>query len=159
MSASIRNWLSLHVPQVLNVIVAESGKFVGLHLGRQSVVSSFAAPVKKNVNGVHEVCVGQAPAAVALLRYSQRVVLVLSYVFQFAFPPSEYQLSALAHRSIHTILRLPLKACSRQLNNSVGFRSAFNPLPIISCCALVRYRFAASEADYLSSLKEDLFKF
>lgn len=51
---------------------------------------------------------GKAPAAVFIIRYNQRVPTVLSYVLQFAEPPSAYNLESLAHRSVHSILRLPL---------------------------------------------------
>ena len=104
---SIRNWLSINVPQFSNIIIAESGKFLGWHLGRQSATLSFPAPIKKFVNRVHEICLGKAPAAVSLIRYNQRVLPVLSYVSQFAIPPDSFQIQALAHRSIHSILRIP----------------------------------------------------
>ena len=153
----IRNWLSLNVPQFSDIIIADSGKFLGWHLGRHSATLSFAAPIKKFVNRVHEICLGNAPAAVSLIRYNQRVVPVLSYVSQFAIPPDSFNVQALAHRSVHSILRLPPNSFSRILTNSVGFCSAVNPLPINSYCASVRYRFAISEATYLLELKKTLF--
>ena len=84
---------------------------------------------------------------------------VLSYVSQFAIPPAALNIEALAHRSLHSILRLPPQTFSRKLTNSIGFCSAIDPTPILSYCASVRYRFAVSEADYLIQLKEDLFTF
>ena len=78
----IRNWLSINVPPFSDIIIAESGKFFGWQLGRQSATLSFAAPIKKFVNRVHEICLGKAPAAVALIRYNQRALPVLSYVSQ-----------------------------------------------------------------------------
>ena len=104
---SIRNWLAANVPQFSNIVIAESGKFLGWHLGNQSATLSFAAPIKKFVNRVHEVCLGKAPAAVAVIRYNQRVVPVLSYVSQFAVPPGSCQVHPIAHRCLHSILRMP----------------------------------------------------
>ena len=104
---SIRSWLSTNVPEFSDIIIAESGKFLGWHLGTQADTRSFSAPIKKFVNRVHEVCLGKAPAAVSMIRYNQRILLVLSYASQFAIPPDSFRVNALAHRSIHSILRIP----------------------------------------------------
>ena len=85
--ASIRNWLNINVPEFKDIIIAESGKFVGWILGRQSATLSFAAPVKKYINRVQEIVVGSAPSTVSIIRYNQRAVPVLSYVSQFAISP------------------------------------------------------------------------
>ena len=120
---------------------------------------SFAAPVKKYINRVQEIVVGSAPSTVSIIRYNQRAVPVLSYVSQFAIPPKSFNLEALAHRSIHSVLRLPPQTFSRALTNTVGFCSAIDLTPIKSYCAAVRYRFAVSEAEYLIQLKEEVFAF
>ena len=73
---SIRDWLTINVLQFANIVISESGKFLGWHLGRHSATLSFAAPIKKFVHRVQEVCLGKAPAVEALFRYNQRVVLV-----------------------------------------------------------------------------------
>jgi hypothetical protein len=44
---SIRNWLAVNVPQFSDVVIAESCKFLGWHLGRHSAILSFAAPFKR----------------------------------------------------------------------------------------------------------------
>ena len=156
---SIRNWLAVNVPQFVDIVIAESGKFLGWHLGRHSATLSYAAPIKKFSHRVQEICIGKAPVAVALVRYNQRVVPVLSYVAQFAVPPDCYKISALAHRSVHSVLRMPGNSMSRQLTNSVGFCSGISPLSINSYCASVRYRFAVSEASYLEQLRADIFAY
>ena len=117
----------------------------------------FLPPIKKFVNRVHEICLGKAPAAVALIRYNQRVLPVLSYVSQFAIPPDSFHIQALAHRSVHSILRIPPNSFSRKMTNSIGFCSMISPLPISSYCAAVRFRFASSEAPYLRELMKDIF--
>ena len=89
---SIRSWLATNVPEFSGIIIAESGKFLGWHLGTQADTRSFSAPIKKFVNRVHEVCLGKAPAAVSMIRYNQRVLFVLSYVSQFAIPPTPFVL-------------------------------------------------------------------
>ena len=155
--SAIRAWLLVNVPEFADVIIASSGKFLGWHLGRQSDVLSFAAPIKKFANRVHEIVAGKAPAAPSIIRYNQRVPTVLSYVSQFAEPPEEYNVASLAHWAVHCILRLPANCYSRKLINSVAFCSGINPLPILSYCASVRYRFAASEGPYLIQLREDFF--
>ena len=91
---------------------------------------SFAAPIKKFVNRVHEICLGKALAAVALIRYNRRVLFVLSYVSEFAIPPVSFNVQALAHRSLHYTLRVPPNSFSRKLTNSIGFCSGISPLPI-----------------------------
>ena len=156
---SIRNWLAVNVPQFVDIVIAESGKFLGWHLGRHSATLSYAAPIKKFSQRVQEICLGKAPAATSLVRFNQRVVPVLSYVAQFAVPPLSYKLSALAHSAVHSILRLPGNSLSRQLTNNIGFCSGISPLPINSYCASVRYRFAVSEAAYLEQLRSDIFEY
>ena len=68
-------------------------------------------------------------------------------------------MEALAHGAIHSILRLPPNTFSRKLTNSISFCSGIDPLPILSYCSAIRYRFAASEAPYLIQLREDFFSF
>jgi len=108
---------------------------------------------------VQEICLGRAPAAAAIVRYNQRAIPVLSYVAQFAVPPESYKISALAHRSIQSILRMPGNSISYKLANNVGFCSGISPLAINSYCASVRYRFAVSEASYIEQLRTDIFQY
>ena len=42
--------------------------------------------MKKFEHRVHEIVAGSAPAPIAILRYNQRAVPVLSFVSQFACP-------------------------------------------------------------------------
>ena len=100
----IRNWLAINVPQFPNIVIAESGESLGWYLGRHSPTLSFTAPVKKFVHRIHEICLGKAPAAVAVIRYNQRLVPVLSYVARFAIPPEALKIQSLAHRALHSIL-------------------------------------------------------
>ena len=90
-------------------------------LGQNSTALSFKAPIKKFVQRVQEVCSGGAPAAASIVRYNQRVISVLSYVAQFVEPPKELGLAALAHPSVHSILRVPPNCMSRKLTNSIVF--------------------------------------
>ena len=83
----------------------------------------------------------------------------MSYVAQFAVPPDSYNVSSLAHSSVHSILRIPGNSFSHKLTNNVGFCFGISPLPINSYCASVRYRFAASEASYLEQLGGDIFNY
>jgi len=46
--SAIRAWLIVNVLEFADIIISNSGKFLGWHLGRQGAVLSFAAPVKKN---------------------------------------------------------------------------------------------------------------
>ena len=97
LTQSIRNWLEVNVRQFSNIVIAESGKFLGWHVGRHSAILSCAATIKKFFVRVPEICLGEAPAATALVRYNRRAVPVLSYVAQFAVPPDSYRVSSLAH--------------------------------------------------------------
>ena len=58
----IRAWLVVNVLEFADIIIASSGKFLGWHLGRQGAVLSFAAPIKKFCNRIHEIVAGKAPA-------------------------------------------------------------------------------------------------
>ena len=51
-----------------DIIIAESGNVVGWYLGRQSATLSFAAPVKKYINRVHEIVVGSARCSGSVTR-------------------------------------------------------------------------------------------
>ena len=127
--------LAVHqCPRFSDIIIADSGEFLGWHLGSQAASRSFSAPIKKFVNRVHEICLGKAPTAVSLIRYNQRVLPVLSYVSQFAIPPDSFHVNALAHRSIHSILRIPPNSFSVLLTNTIGFCSMIDPLPISAYC-------------------------
>ena len=65
------------------------------------------SPIKKFGNRVLEIVSGRAPATSSIVRYNQRGPAVLSFFSQFAVPPEEYDVEALAHGAIHSILRLP----------------------------------------------------
>ena len=119
--------------------------------------ASFKPPIKKITHRVQEIISGAAPATVSVLRYNQRAVTVLSYVSQFASPPKDYKIEALAQRSLHSVLRLPPQTFARNLTNSIGFCTNVDPIPIRSYCTAVRFRFAISEAPYLYQLKQDVF--
>ena len=147
----------VNVLEFEEITIADSGNCLGWHLGRQGNILSFAAPMKKFGNRVAEIIAGKAPATSSIVRYNQRGPSVLSYVAQFAEPPDEYNLEALAHGAIHSILRLPPNTFSRKLTNSIVFCSSINPLPILAYCTAIRYRLAVSEAPYLIQLREDFF--
>ena len=76
----------MNVPEFANIIIAESGNFLGWQLGRQPVFLAFHAPIKKFSNRVQEIVMGRAPAATSIIRYNQRGPSVLSYVSRFAEP-------------------------------------------------------------------------
>ncbi len=121
-------------------------------LETSSTQQSRALLTSTSGGGKHARSASASQAAVAMIRYNQRVLPVLSYVSQFAVPPDSFNVLALAHRSVHSILRIPPNSFCRKLTNTIGF----NPLPINSYCASVRYRFAVSEASYLVDLKRDI---
>ena len=68
LTQSIMSWLSINVPQLVDSIISDSGKFLGWYLGRQAATLSFAAPIQKFVKRVHEICLGKAPAVVVMIR-------------------------------------------------------------------------------------------
>ena len=118
--ASIKEWLAVDVPEFANIIIDAPGPFLGWQLGRQSALLSFSAPITKFTNRVQEIVMGKAPARTSIIRFNQRGPAVLSYVSQFAEPHEEYNPAALAHRAIHSILRLPPNIFSRKLANSIA---------------------------------------
>ena len=89
----------------------------------------LCCPIKKFGNRVLEIVSGRAPATSSIVRYNQRGPAVLSYVSQFAEPPEEYDVEALAHGAIHSILRLPPNTFSRKLTNSIFFAQGLTLYP------------------------------
>ena len=108
------------------------------------------------VQRVQEVCSGGTLAAASTVIYNQRALSVLSYVAKFVEPPKELGLAALAHRSIHSILRLPPNCMFRNLTNSISFCTLIDHIPIAIYCSAVRFRFAASEAQCLLELRKNI---
>ena len=125
----------------------------------RSAVCSFivCCSIKKFSDRDQEIVMGKAPAATSIIGYNQRGPSVLSYVSQFAKPPAEYGLESLAHRAVHSILRLPPNTFSRTLTDSIACCSEVNPLPIRSYCSAVRYRFAVSEVPLSDSAAGSFF--
>ena len=156
LKSAIKVWLGDFVPEFKDFLIQESGKFLGWYIGIDATRISFRAPVKKFSHRVQEIVAGAAPASASLLRYNQRSVTVLSYVAQFADPPKDLGLAALAQRSVHSILRMPPNSMSRQLAHSIGPFCIVEPIPIISYCAAIRFRFASSIAEQLEALKTDI---
>ena len=103
--SSIRNWLSVNVPEFINIRIADHGKYLGWYLGKEDVSRSFEAPLLKFQDRVQEVVEGSAPMYLAIQRYNQRAVSVLSYVSQFAV--SDADLSSLQQTALHKVFRLP----------------------------------------------------
>ena len=58
----IREWLRINVPDFANFIIADSGKYLGWYLGRNSVELSFSSPFSKFASRVKGVFDGNAPA-------------------------------------------------------------------------------------------------
>ena len=86
-SMGIQSRWKINVPQFSDIIISDSGKFLGWHLGRQSATLSFAAPITKFVNRVHEICLGRAPAAVAVIRYNRKGFPCFVIRFSVCDPP------------------------------------------------------------------------
>ncbi len=149
---AIRAWLLVNTPEFADFAIQASGKYLGWHLGVNAVNISFVAPVNKFVNRIEEICLGRAPTIPSVLRYNQRAVSVLSYVAQFAVPPATSKLASLGQWAVHRILRLPPQSMPRDLMHSIGFCTIVEPLPLLSYCAAVQYRFAHSESEYLVGL-------
>jgi len=173
---AVRSWLKVNVPDFQDFSITGAGKYLGWYLGRNSIALSYAAPLEKYASRVQEVVDGSAPATVAIVRYNQRVVPVLSYVAQFAAPQASkclrlkqrqfsekvtvlnetVDLADREHGAIHRILRMPPKCMSRELMHSIGFASIVSPTPVINYSLAIMYRFALSEKPYLYSLASDI---
>ena len=83
---AVKAWLRDNVPDFQDFLVSSSGKYLGWFLGMGAADLSSQGPIKKFVHRVHEIVAGNAPAPITVLRYNQRAVPVLSFVFQFACP-------------------------------------------------------------------------
>ena len=156
LESSIRNWLREHVPELVDFKIKSSGKYLGWILGVDSCKRSYEAPLAKFRDRVLEVCSGDAPSTVAILRYNQRAVTVLSYVAQFSPPPCERSIAELSHNAVHKVLRLPPKSMSRSLVHSIAFCTAVDPIFLPHYCAAILYRFAASERDAIFTLRDNI---
>ena len=84
---AVRRWLRDHIPEFANFKIASAGKYLGWHLGLEGSQLSWIAPLAKYQARVLEIVDGHAPATVALQRYNQRAVTVLSYVAHLCNPP------------------------------------------------------------------------
>jgi len=156
--SAIKNWLKVNVPDFASFVIADAGKYLGWILGRNSIHKSFNEPARKYVDAVHEICIGQAPATVALCRYNQRAVPIFSYVAQFADPPKEVDVEGLSQWAVHSVLRMPPQSMSRQLMYSIGFCSLIEPLPLKAYCSAILFRFASGIRIYLSQLRQEVVK-
>ena len=107
------------------VLIASSGKYFGWFIGRESIRSSFAAPLDKFQDRVQVIVDGAAPAPLALRRYNQTAVTVLSFVSQFAVPGTGdaggINLNARQHTAIHRVLRMPALSMPRTLMHAISF--------------------------------------
>ena len=83
---AVKQWFRCNIPEFVDFEVANSGKYLGWHLGLDATPKSFAEPLRKYGLRVSEICDGLAPVTVSLLRYNQRAVPVLSCVSIQWFP-------------------------------------------------------------------------
>lgn len=150
----IRAWLHAHVPEFADFSIQSSGKYLGYILGVDSCKKSYVAPLKKFRDRILEVSSGNAPSTVAIVRYNQRAVTVLSYVAQFSHPPCAKSVRELSHNAVHKILHMPPKCMSRQLSHTISLFSAVDPLPLWEYCLAILFRFASSERSALLELRE-----
>ena len=169
---AIRNWLVENMPECSEFAICAYGKYLGWWLGVDSVNISYKAPLVTFVHRGEEGVGGKAPATTSIVRYNQRCIPVLSYVAQFAPPPSFSEghepgilqkelagswpplykgksggvcVEALAHGVIHKIIRIPPKSMPRALCHSMSFCIAVDHIPIKTYCAANLMRFAHSE--------------
>ena len=150
--SAVRAWLRDNVPEFQDFLISSSGKYLGWHLGRDSVELSFQDPIKKFVHRVHEIVAGNAPAPTAIVRYNQRAVPVLSFVSQFACPPVESNFPELDQWSVHKLLRIPSNCMSRKLCHTLACFTEVDPISLSDYCCANLFRFAHSQREYLLSL-------
>ena len=125
---------------------------MGWHLGVDSVSLSYRDPFNKFVSRVHEVAEGRAPAATAIIMYSQGAVPVISYVSQFALPHHDARLPELGQWSLQKEFRTPPKSMPRELCHSAAFCAEVGLVCFSACCSANLHRFAESESDNLLQL-------
>ena len=106
--------------------------------------------IKMKLNALSICCWGSALLYLAIPRYNQRAVSVLSYVSQFAV--SDADLSSLQQTALHKVFRLPPNSLSREVSTNVGLFTGIDPISLPEYCAAVRFRFAFSEQQYLFDL-------
>ena len=75
---AIRVWLAAHVPGFVSIRIESHGKYLGWHVGDSDVFHSFRSPVSKYKKRVVDIVEGAAAVFLALQRYNQRAVTVLS---------------------------------------------------------------------------------
>ena len=148
--AAVKLWLREHIPEFAEFQIAASGKYLGWHLGVDSATLSFHDPLAKFNKRVLEIADGKAPSTVAFLRYNERAVSVLSYVAQFAIPPSD--LGKLEYQARHKLLRMPPQSMSYDLSHRLEDFCGVAPTALEDYCLAVMYRFAHSERKYLAEL-------
>ena len=149
---AVRRWLRDHIPEFSEIKISSAGKYLGWHLGLEGSQLSWLAPLTKFQARVSEIAKGHAPATVALQRYNQRAVTVVSYVAQFALPLISTNIEAKEQQAIHKILRVAPNSFSRDSLCRIGEFTGVQPTPLFEYCLAVSYRFAYSERKYLASL-------
>ena len=152
----IRAWLRDNVLAFANFVIADSGKYLGWYLGRNSVELSFASPFSKFAARVKDVFEGNAPAATSIIKYNQRCVPVFSYHAQFSLSSREDNFAHKEHLAIHKILHMPPNSMSRDLMRHIDFCSVITPVWLEPYFSAIMLRFALSEKDSLLKLGQDI---
>ena len=150
--AAIRSWLKDNIPQWQDFQIVDTGKYLGIWLGRNSPTKTYEAPVEKFKQRVLQVFEGKSPSLPAVLQFNERVSPVFSYVSQVMLPPSSVDLESLEQHGIHKILHLPPNCMSRTLMHSISDFCAQVPRVSSASCAANMTRFAKSSFDFLHEL-------
>ena len=96
----------------------------------------------------------KAPVFLAVQRYNQRAVSVLSYLGQFSEP--EIDVAALQQVAIHKVLRLPPNSLSREAVFGITLFAGISPFNLTLFLSACMFRVAFSKKNYL---KTTLFSF
>lgn len=88
----------------------------------------------------------------AISRYNERAVTILSFVAEFSPPPPGSNMKVIGQHAIHKILRMPPNSLSCDLLRYLGCFSNIAPVCLEDYITACAYRFALSERDYLLDL-------
>ena len=96
-AAAIKAWLASNIPDWKDFHIVDTGKYLGIWLGKHAAQKTWEAPTRKYKQRVLEVFEGNAPSLPSVLLYNERVLPVFSYIAQVFHPPGKFDIKALEH--------------------------------------------------------------
>ena len=86
----IHRWLRRYIPQWQYMIIKDSSKYLGFHLGPRAGANQWNGAISKFAERVIDLKDLDLPLRLAVNRYNYKILPVLGYIGQLALPPPSY---------------------------------------------------------------------